>query len=404
MSISRMPSYGPRKLSPNSAGIYATAVAISFSATSSAPTPLYAIYQLGMGISAVTVTFIFAIYVLGMVTAFLTLGRLSDHIGRRPMILGALMVNVVALAIFIMAATATHLAIARLLQGIATGVAMTSLGAAIVDTQPRHGATLNGVTGFIGLTAGSLLAGALVAWAPLPTQLVYVVLLVISLIEILLLAIVPETTAGKGGALRALVPRISVPAAARGALMRLVPLNVAGWALGGFYLSLMPSLVSAVTGTHSPFLGAAVVSTLMLTATASVLILRSLPADSLLRFSGIALVIGVAVTLLAVRMESEGGMFLGTTIAGSGLGAAYFGSLRRLIPLSGERERAGMLAAYLVISYIAFSAPAILAGTLAPRLGLVPTVYVYGAALIVMATTSLALMAKVSRETTGRAD
>lgn len=392
MSTSRLPSSRPFVLSLPATGTYAAAVAITFSATASAPTPLYVLYQQTMGLSPAHVTFIFAIYVLGMVAAFLTLGRLSDYIGRRPMILGALVVNLLALLAFITAAQARDLAVARLLQGIATGVAMTSLGATIVDAQPRHGATLNGVTAFIGLTTGSLLAGVLIAWAPLPTRLVYAVLLAITVVEIMVLYFVPETSRKKPGGLAALVPSISVPQAAKGAMLRLVPLNVAGWALGGFYLSLMPALITAATGAHAPFTGAAVVSTLMLTATASVLLLRTRPAEWLLGFSGVGLVAGIAFTLLAVSIHSEPGMFAGTAIAGAGLGAAYFGSLRMLIPLAGDRERAGMLAAYLVISYVAFSIPAIAAGLAAPRFGLVATAYIYGAALIVMATTSLAIM------------
>lgn len=384
-------------LAAPTAGVYATAVAISFSAASSAPTPIYRLYQEKLGLSPATVTLIFAIYVFGMVAAFLTVGRLSDFVGRRPMILGALVVNLLALAVFLEASRASDLAIARLLQGIATGVAITSLGATILDTQPRYGATLNGVTAFIGLTAGSLLAGALIAWAPLPTKLVYAVLLVITIIEILVLPLVPETTSGKPGALRSLVPQIKVPPAAKGTMIRLIPLNIAAWALGGFYLSLMPSLVSAATRSHSPFFGAAVVSALMLTATVAVLVLRHQNAAWLLHFAAVALVIGIAATLFAVWIQSELGMLFGTVIAGAGLGTAYFGSLRMLIPLSGDHERAAMLAAYLVISYLAFSVPAIIAGLMAPRLGLVVTAYVYGAALIVMATTSLVLMLSASR-------
>jgi MFS family permease len=391
MSRSRISSLGRWKLSLPSTGVYATAVAISFSAASSAPTPLYRLYQDTMGLSPATVTFVFAIYVLGMLGAFLTLGRLSDYIGRRPMILAALVVNLFALALFIKAGHAGDLAVARLLQGVATGVAMTTLGATIVDTQPHNSATLNGVTGFIGLTAGSLLAGALIAWAPLPTQLVYAVLLAITSVEILMLILIPETTLGKPGGFRDLAPRIRVPPTARGTMLRLLPLNVAGWALGGFYLSLMPSLVSAVVSARSSFLGAAIVSSLMLTATIAVLALRDRKAEWLLTFSGATLAIGIAVTLLAVHMRSEPGMFLGTVVAGAGLGTAYFGSLRMLIPMAGERERAGMLAAYLVISYVAFSAPSIAAGLLAPRLTLVTTADVYGALLIAMAATSLAV-------------
>jgi hypothetical protein len=159
----------------------------------------------------------------------------------------------------------------------------------------------------------------------------------------------------------------------------------------------MPALVSAVTGTHSPFLGASVVSTLMLSATVTILVLRERPAEWLLRFSSVTLVLGIAATLLAIEQRSEPGKFSGTMLAGLGLGGAYFGSLRQLIPLAGEHERAGLLAAYLVISYVAFSVPAILAGLMAPRLGLIMTAYVYGAALVVLAILSLGLMALASR-------
>jgi MFS family permease len=392
MSISSLLAVGRMKLSHRSTANYAAVVAVSFSAASSAPTPLYRVYQDIFDLSPPAVTMIFAIYVLGMVAAFLTFGRLSDHVGRRPMILGALVLNVVALGLFVLASQASHLALARLLQGIATGVALTTLGATVVDANPKHGATLNSVTAFIGLTLGSLLAGSLIAWAPLPTKLVYAILLAVSLFEIVVLAIVPETTGGKPGGFAALVPRIGIPALARSAMARLMPLNLAAWALGGFYFSLMPALVSAATGVRSPLLGAAVVAALSTSATASVLFLRGLAPDRLLRLASAMLSVGIGLTLLAVMAHSGPAMIFGTLVAGIGFGSAYFGSLRTLIPLSGDRERAGLLAAYLVISYIAFAVPAIVAGLIAPHLGLVTTAYVYGAVLMVMTGTSLVLL------------
>ena len=392
------------KLSLPATGVYATLSSVSFSAASSAPTPLYRIYQDTLGLTPAMVTLIFAIYVLGMLGAFLTFGRLSDHVGRRPMILAALLINIIALAIFVLAAHAIDLVIARLLQGIATGVALTTLGATIVDAQPRHGATLNGVTAFIGLTVGSLLSGALIAWAPLPTQLVYEVLLAVTAAEIIFLAVVPETTQGKAGAWGALTPKIAVPTAARPVMTGLLPLNLAGWALGGYYLFLMPSLVSSATSTRSPFLGASVVAALMVSATITVLALRARPTDRLLRLAGAMLAAGIALTLLAVSDHSAAGMIFGTFVAGVGFGSCYFGSLRALIPLAGERERAGLLAAYLVVSYTAFAVPAVVAGLLTPRFGLVTTSYVYGAALIVAALASFVITALPRRTSPVRAD
>jgi MFS family permease len=81
-------------------------------------------------------------------------------------------------------------------------------------------------------------------------------------------------------------------------------------------------------------------------------------------------------------------MLIGTVIAGVGFGSAYAGNLRTLLPLAGDHQRAGLLAAYFVTSYLSFAVPAIIAGLLAPAFGLVMTSYLYGAVLIVLALVS----------------
>ena len=48
------------------------------------PTPLYPLYREAFGFSGVTLTLIYATYVLGNLTALLFFGRLADQIGRRP--------------------------------------------------------------------------------------------------------------------------------------------------------------------------------------------------------------------------------------------------------------------------------------------------------------------------------
>jgi MFS family permease len=389
MSMAETISRGRAGLSDRAMTIYAALTAVGFSATSSAPTPLYHVYQQTMQLSAATVTAIFAAYSFAMLASFLTVAKLSDYVGRKPMILASLLINAVALVLFITAGSAWELILARIVQGVATGIAITSLGAAIMDTDKANGALLNSVTALIGLMVGSLLAGVLVAFAPLPMQLVYIVLLAITLGEAVVLAAMPETTTHKHGGLKALAPHLSVPAAARPVLIKLLPLNVAGWAFGGFYLSLMPTLVAVATGIASPFIGAAVVSAMMLTAAIAVFALRHVAAERLLLTAMLGLLAGIAVTLGSVYLQSVPLMFLGTVIAGVGFGSAYSGNLRAILPLAGAHERAGLLATYFVESYIAFSVPAVIAGLLAPTLGLVTTTYYYGAVLIVLIVISL---------------
>ena len=389
MSMASIATASRRTLSTGAMTLYAALAAVTFSATSSAPTPLYHVYQQNWDLSPATVTVIFAAYAGAMLVSFLTIARLSDYVGRRPMILTALLLNAVALLLFITAGNAFELIAARIVQGLGTGIALTTLGATILDTDKTNGALLNSVTAFLGLMVGSLLAGVLVAFAPLPTELVYIVLLVVTLLEAATLLIAPETTNGKPGALNVLKPHVSVPKAAMGPLIRLLPLNIAGWALGGFYLSLMPTLVTITAGTKSVFIGAAVVSALMLTASVTVFAFRKLAPARMLMISMIGLIAGIAITLGAVYLQSVPLMILGTIVAGIGFGNAYSGNLRTLLPLAGEHERAGLLAAYFVESYVSFAVPAVIAGLVAPTLGLVTTSYYYGAVLIVLILISL---------------
>lgn len=365
--------------------------AVTFSAASSAPTPLYPLYQHLFHLSPATITVIFGSYAFALLAALLTLGGLSDFLGRKPLILLALLLNTVALTIFAFSDSGQMLILARVVQGLGTGIAFPTFGAAILDTDRQRAPILNGTSAFVGLTVGSLFGGALVAYAPLPTSLVYLVLLAITAVLIVALAAMPETASRRPGALKALRPNISVPTQARSTLMKVTPINVAGWSLGGFYLSLMPATVTAATGIASPFIGGAVVATLMLSGTASVLIFRKGDPRQVLRMVTGALVIGVITTLAGVHFQLVGLLFLGTAIAGLGFGANFANILRTLLPLAAPSERAELFAAFLVESYLAFAVPAILAGLAAPILGLSQTAYAYGGIVILLSAVSVVI-------------
>jgi hypothetical protein len=136
----------------------------------------------------------------------------------------------------------------------------------------------------------------------------------------------------------------------------------------------MPSLVRTATGLTSPLVGASVVSTLMFTAVATVVVLCDLKeADSLMAGTS-ALALGVLVTLAGVWLHFVSLMFVGTFVAGIGFGAAFSGVLRTILPLAKADERAGLLSTFYVESYLAFSLPAIAAGIAAPAFGLAATI------------------------------
>ena len=369
--------------------VVAVITAMTFAASGAAPTPLYHQYQESFGLTPFAITIIFAAYVLSLLAALLTVGSLSDYIGRRPAILSALMLNVVSMGMFMTAGSAAALIAARALQGFATGLATATLGAAILDNDRGRGPVLNSITAFGGLTAGSLGAAILVTYAPDPRQLVYIVLLLLSAVEAFILWSMPETAQLRSGALASLRPHISVPAQARHVLVRLTPLTIASWALGGFYFSLMPALVRVATGVSLPVIGGLVVSALTLSGAISVLSLRTAAPGRMLSGGIPALALGVAITLAGVRAQLVWLMLFGTVVAGIGFGAAFAGTMRSVLPLAKSDERAGLLAAFYVEGYLSFSLPAVLAGLAVPMVGLTVAAYVYGTAVIAMALASM---------------
>ena len=369
--------------------VVAVITAMTFSASGAAPTPLYHQYQEMFGLTPFMLTVIFGAYVLSLLGALLTVGSLSDYIGRRPAILAALSLNVVAMVMFIVADSAGALIAARAVQGFATGLATATLGAAIMDTDRSRGPVLNSITAFIGLTVGSLGGGALVTYAPDPGQLVYAVLLILSAAEALVLWYMPETVTPKPGALASLAPHVSVPARARRALVQVTPVTIASWALGGFYFSLMPSLVRVATGVTSPIVGGLVVSALTFSGAIAVLSLRNASARRILSGGIPALVTGVAITLAGVQWQQVSLMLVGTVVAGIGFGAAFSGAMRTVMPHAEAHERAGLLSAFYIEGYLSFSLPAIATGLVAPLVGLPLAADIYGAVVVVLAIASL---------------
>jgi predicted MFS family arabinose efflux permease len=360
--------------------VYASTVATFFGA-SSAPTPLYRLYQDAWGFSPAMLTLVFGTYAFSLLVALLTTGSLSDHIGRKPVIVGGIVLEIVSMLIFASARDVQMLILARALQGFATGAATSALGAAILDSSRTLGALINTLAPLFGMGLGALGAGMLVAHAPLPMTLVYIVLAALLLVEGVFAQSLPETVSRMPGALAALMPRINVPRAARGAMLRIAPVDIAVWALGGFYLSLGPTLARTVTGSDDVTLGGWVVFALTTGGLVAIVLLRGLSTLRLLMTGATALAAGLLVTLSGVHADSGSLFFIGTIVAGAGFGAAFQGALRSVLPLAQAHERAGLMAAFYVLSYLAFSIPAIAAGTMAHLVGFRATTDVYGIAL-----------------------
>jgi hypothetical protein len=337
---------------------------------------------------------IFAVYVFALMASLLTVGRLSDYLGRRVVLAAALVVQAAAMGFFFAAGGVGGLVIARIVQGLATGAAIGVLGAYLLDLQPsdgsRLGSLLNSVAPTFGLGIGATVTGVLVQYAPQPTRLIFAILAGLFVALALATAVLPETVSRVHVAVATLRPEIAVPARARRAFAGAVPTLVATWALGGLNLSVGGSLLVAVFGLSNHAVVGVVIGLFPFSSAIAALLGRNLLPSSMSRIGGAALVVGTVLFLIALGTSSIAIFVLASIVSGGGFGYGFLGALRSVSQLAEPRERAALLSGVYVLSYIAFSVPALVAGVVATHTGLLDASLGYGGFVALVALGTLA--------------
>ena len=361
-------------------------VTLSFLAGSSAPTPLYPVYQAMWHFSSATLTLVFASYVLVLLGALLVFGRLSDHVGRKPVIVLATLMQVGAMALFATADGVFALFAGRIVQGLATGAAIGAIGAAMLDIDRDRGTVANAVAPALGTALGGFVSGLLAHYLPAPTLLVYEVLTALYLLQAIAILLLPEPGRARPGVWTSLRPQLAVPASVRPALRAAVPVLVAGWAMAGFYASLGPALVHRVFGFDASLGGGIALFLLAGSAGVSVLLLQALAPERMVRLGAQALSIGASIVLWALVQRSLVGFVLGAIVAGVGFGTGFQGGVRTVLANATPAQRAGVLSVLFVVAYVAMGLPAVIAGWTTARTGNLSAVaYGFGAAVLALA-------------------
>ena len=364
-----------------------------------APSPLYAVYAAKFHFSAIVLTEVFAVYALALLVALLVTGSLSDSVGRRPVILAALAIELASMVMFIFATSVEWLFAARVTQGIATGLATSPLAASFVDLhspeRPTLAPTVNSAAPIVGLALGALASAALVQYGPDPLYLVYWFLIAGFAIAAVGIALMREPSTARS-ALR-VMPRLGVEPSVRPSFLAALPILIAGWAVGGFYLSLGPSMVLRLAQTSNRLLGGLAIFVLCGVGAACIVLARSWPADRSISLGATALVAGLLVTVASIYLGSPALFIVTTAVTGVGFGIAWLGVLRSLVLRASATGRGALLAAVFIVAYVSFALPAVLAGYLVSRIGLHDAALWYGGAVGLLAVAGLVGTRLVSR-------
>ncbi|HEY4269178.1 MAG TPA: MFS transporter, partial [Galbitalea sp.] len=153
IALRRVPSPAIR-IPRGVAFVAVSASLLAFYLAAGAPTPLFPIYESDWGFAPSLLTIAFGVYAFALIVALLVAGGLSDYIGRRPMLIGALVLELAAMVVFLFAPSIGWIIAARVLQGLATGIASSTFGAAIVELASERHKKLGALMASLMTTAG----------------------------------------------------------------------------------------------------------------------------------------------------------------------------------------------------------------------------------------------------------
>src|SRR6516225_260376 len=144
-----------RRVLPDRVGYAVAASVIGLGLFASiTPSPLYRAYSVLWRFSPLTLTLIYATYAFGVLASLLLVGGVSDRVGRRPVLLASLAALMASSLLFLVAQSAVWLFVARGIQGLATGAALSAASAALLDLHPRRDPAAVGLTNAIAATIG----------------------------------------------------------------------------------------------------------------------------------------------------------------------------------------------------------------------------------------------------------
>ncbi|MBS1883624.1 MAG: MFS transporter [Actinobacteria bacterium] len=389
MSVSRFrPARHP--LSRHAAYLLAAATIGMALFASGTPSPLYDTYSQLWGFDATVLTLVYATYAFGVLATLLLAGRLSDEVGRRPVLIVAMATLAIVTVPFMLADSVAWLFVARGIQGLATGLALSAASAALLDLHPNRDpasvSLANGVASTIGMGTGVIISAAIVQFLPAPRVLPYVLLAILFLGFLVATWRMAEPVEVAPDARLRLTPqRPSVPAVVRRPFMLASLAVLSSWSIGGLFLSLGPELSALVYHSDSHLLSGLSIFMLAISGAASQLLFgrwapwRGAVVGSLGLAAGMGLIVAAAATTSAFLFT------VGAVATGAGFGIAFLGGLRALSSAIPPEHRAATMSAFYLVAYGSLSVPAVIAGLVVEPLGVQETFEIFGSAIILVA-------------------
>ena len=358
------------------------------------PTPLYPLYREAFGFSGVTLTLIYATYVLGNLTALLFFGRLADQIGRRPASLPAVAVGIASAVIFTAAQGTGWLFVARGVSGFSTGLASGAATAWIAElyagSDKSRASRVASAANFLGCAAGPLIGGLFAQFAPAPLRLPYLAFLVL-LCGAAGAIMLPRETVVQPKLLPdiELHPRIGVPPGIRLQFISPAVTGFATFSLIGFYSALIPSLLGETLHQTAPLVAGAIVCELFLIAAFAILASGAFASQAATLAALLLLPPSVWILVGAEIAHSLAVLVFAAALGGLAGGLGYRGSLEVINSIAPGDRRSEVVSSYMIAIFAGNSVPVIGIGFLSAATTALTAHVTFAAVLTALAALAL---------------
>jgi MFS family permease len=380
-----------------------SATLVSLYLASGAPTPLLIVWQDEWGFPDSLIALAFAIYAFTFLVALLVGGSLSDHLGRKPVILVSLVAALGSIAMFLLAPSIEWVIAARAVNGVAVGVVTAAYTAALVElAKPgsRVGPIVAAASPVGGLGLGALLGGVAVElWGRHGDEVLFSVVGVLIVAGLVFTFFVPETTTRTPGVLRSLVPQVVVPPTARAFFVRMLPILIAAWATGALFLGLAPTVVHGLLHVDSGLVDGVTGAIHGIFVSVGSVVFGTRAVTRGLRFGATGMVLGLVLVVAGVATGQLALVWIGGVVEALAVGSTNSAIFRGLAPLAPEHQRAGTFAAVYVVAYLVLGGASVIAGQLIEPLGLFPTILGWTLLIVVLAAIGLAIQLRPERST-----
>ena len=333
------------------------------------PSPLYGLYRERDGLSAFTITVVYAIFAAGTIAALLAVPAIARRIGRRGVMLVAVATMMAAAALLAAWKALPGLLLGRLITGIAVGLVAGTATTYLIELHLRRdpngspvrarniGTAVN--VGALGI--GPLVAGCLATWVRQPLTVPYFLWIALGAVALAGLAGVPETgapaDAPPAANERRTGPRARIPAPAGTA-------TLAAFSANGLFAGLSGLLLATTFHHPSHALAGATLFVVFTAGVVSQLATVRLRAQLVLALGTFSMLVGLVLLVTAVRLSSPSlALFLiGGAFIGAGAGAVFKGTTGIVLEAAEPEERLAMTSQLLIALFVGLSIPVIGAG------------------------------------------